>query len=143
MAELPKSMKPAADHLIDFDPLLISGHRRVNACKKLGIKEIESEIKEFSDLLVIESNRYREKTWEEKLKEAEALERMLKPKAKEKKKESGGAVPQKSDKPPIDILKETAASPFRKFFPTISISDFSGFSSQESFFVMKKPEISL
>lgn len=95
---------------ITEDNIIISGHRRVNACKILGIKEIDAETREYSDLLVIESNRYREKTWEEKLKEAEALERILKPKAKEKQKESGGAVPQKSDKPPIDILKETAKS---------------------------------
>ncbi len=33
-------------------------------------------------MLVIESNRYREKTWTEKLKEAEALEKILKPEAK-------------------------------------------------------------
>lgn len=65
----------------------------MNACKELGIEEIEAEVREYSETNVIEANRYREKTWAEKLKEAEALEGILKPKAEEKRRESGGAVP--------------------------------------------------
>lgn len=59
---------------ITKDGVIVSGHRRVNACKILNIAEIEAEIKEYSSELVIEANRYRQKTWSEKLKEAEALE---------------------------------------------------------------------
>ena len=68
---------------ISEDNIIISGHRRVNACKILGIEEIEVEVKEYSDSLIIEANRYREKTWKEKLREAEELEKILKSKAKE------------------------------------------------------------
>ena len=49
----------------------------------------KAEIRKYSETLIIESNRYREKTWEEKLREAEALEKILKPKAKEKQIEGG------------------------------------------------------
>jgi len=87
--------------------------RRVNACKRLGIEEVGYEIREYSDSLVIESNRYREKTWQEKLKEAEAIEKILKPEAEKniratQKNESSSAF-QKSDKQ-INVLKETAAT---------------------------------
>lgn len=68
---------------ISKDNMIISGHRRVDACRQLGIEEIEAEVREYSDLLVIESNRHREKTWKEKLNEADALEKILKPKAKQ------------------------------------------------------------
>lgn len=67
---------------ITSDNLIISGHRRVNAFKELGYDEIEAEVKEYSDSLVIESNRYREKTWKEKLAESDALEAILKHEAK-------------------------------------------------------------
>jgi N6-adenosine-specific RNA methylase IME4 len=58
----------------------------VNACKKLGIEDVDVEIKPFSKVLVIESNRYREKTWEEKLKEAEEIEKILRPEAERREK---------------------------------------------------------
>ncbi len=58
---------------IDSNNTIISGHRRVNACKKLNIKDIECELKEYSDLLVIECNRYRKKTTIEISKECRAL----------------------------------------------------------------------
>jgi len=81
---------------IDEDDIIISGHRRVNACKKLGISEIPVEEKEYSDLLVIESNRYRDKIWKEKLREAEELERILKPIAKAQQIRKPESVVQKS-----------------------------------------------
>lgn len=55
--------------------------------------------------------RYREKTWKEKLREAEALEGILRPKAKEKQKLSEGRGKkgyQNSDNLKIDTLKQTA-----------------------------------
>ena len=93
---------------IDKNNTIIAGHRRVNACKNLGIEEIEAEEKDYSDMLVIESNRYREKTWNEKLKEAEELEKILKPKAKESQKRKPNSVCKKSDKQNIDTKKEVA-----------------------------------
>lgn len=98
---------------ISDDNLIISGHRRVNACKSLGMEDVEAETRDYSESLVIESNRYREKTWQEKLKEAEARERILKPKAK-KKQSHGQTAPgktlcQKSDEA-LDTKKEVAAT---------------------------------
>jgi ParB-like chromosome segregation protein Spo0J len=55
------------------DGVIIDGHRRVNACGQLGITEIEAEVREYSDLLVIDANRYRHKSTTEILGEAEAL----------------------------------------------------------------------
>lgn len=69
---------------VSADNIIISGHRRVEACRRLGIEEIDAEVREYSDSLVIESNRYRQKTWTERFKEAEALERIWAEKAKEK-----------------------------------------------------------
>jgi N6-adenosine-specific RNA methylase IME4 len=90
------------------DNTIIAGHRRVNACRELGIKEIESHVKPFSKVLVIESNRYREKTWAEKLEEAKALEELFKPIAKEKQVKGGEEkVPQIFAKP-LESRKEIA-----------------------------------
>jgi hypothetical protein len=92
---------------------LRAGHRRINACKAVGLEEVPVEVKEYSDLLVIESNRYREKTWNEKLAEADALEKILRPKAKENiratQKNVSASAYQKSDKQ-VDVLKQTAKS---------------------------------
>lgn len=84
----------------------------MNVCKILGIDEIEAEVKEYSDLLVIETNRYRDKTWQEKLREAEELEGILKEKAKEKeyKRKTTYQKSEKSNLPSINTLKEVAKS---------------------------------
>lgn len=50
----------------------------------MGIKEIEAEIREYSDLLVIESNRYRDKTATEKWNEGKAIQVIEERKAKER-----------------------------------------------------------
>jgi len=71
---------------VSADNVIISGHRRVAACRIMDYKEVECEIKEYSESLVIESNRYREKTWTEKLAEKEALEALLKPEAERREK---------------------------------------------------------
>jgi len=44
--------------------MVISGHRRLMACKELGIKEVECRISRFENTTIatIELNRYREKT---------------------------------------------------------------------------------
>lgn len=96
---------------ISPDNTIISGHRRVNACSALGIEEIDAEVREYSDLLVIEANRYREKTWKEKLRETEELKKILRPKAEVNLSLAGqsGKPYQKSEKvlveQPINTLK--------------------------------------
>ena len=35
--------------------MIISGHRRFNTCKVIGLTDIPAEIREYSDLLVLES----------------------------------------------------------------------------------------
>jgi ParB-like chromosome segregation protein Spo0J len=92
---------------INADNIIISGHRRVEACRQLGIVEIDAEVREYSDLLVIESNRYRQKTWTERLKEAEALEKILKPLAEEREK-AGKADPLPNLAKGIDTREEMA-----------------------------------
>jgi len=80
---------------IDKDNKIISGHRRVNACKKLGVETIEAEIKEYSDLYVIEANRYRQKGIQEIYNETRALKKIESEKAKERQTTStGGSDPQ-------------------------------------------------
>lgn len=74
---------------ISPDNTIISGHRRVNACKALGIEEVEVEVRDYSDLLVIEANRYREKTWKEKLREADEMEKILRVKARIRQSDAG------------------------------------------------------
>ena len=62
--------------LITKDNVIISGHRRIECCKTLGITEIEYELVEEDDptklleLLMVE-NFYREKTTTQKMKESE------------------------------------------------------------------------
>lgn len=93
---------------ITKDNLIIAGHRRVNACKKLGIQEIPYEYHPYSESLVIESNRYRNKTWDEKLNEAVAVEVIEEKKAKERQAEGGrNKVVQNSTQPKTrDIVAE-------------------------------------
>jgi len=93
---------------IDNNNVIISGHRRVNACKELGIETIEYEYREYSDSLVIESNRYREKTWKEKLKEVAELERILKPRAKHNQGERKDILPNLAESNDVDTREEVA-----------------------------------
>ena len=60
------------------DGLLISGHRRWEAAKRLCIETVPVIVREFADELeqkeaVIDHNRYREKTFSQKMREADVL----------------------------------------------------------------------
>jgi len=74
---------------ITADNQIIAGHRRVDACKRLGLTVIPCQIKVYSEKLVIETNRYRQKTWAEKLKESEALDLIYSAEAKERQVDGG------------------------------------------------------
>ena len=69
--------------------VIISGHRRYNACMFLNIQDIPVEIKEFSneqeelEALLLE-NMYRDKTMEQKVKEAKIWETIEKEKAEKR-----------------------------------------------------------
>lgn len=63
------------------DGTIVSGHRRWKAAAELGLTEVPVRILSFEDGLaieraIIESNRQREKTFSQKMREAEELERI-------------------------------------------------------------------
>lgn len=67
--------------VIDPDHLILAGHRRCRACKELGIKEVDVEIREFDCPeeeieFIINDNHYREKTVEQKAREARVLKEL-------------------------------------------------------------------
>ncbi len=70
--------------------MIVSGHRRVNACKQLGIEEIDCEVREYSETLVIEANRYRTKSKIEIEREWSAVEEIETKKAKQRMVDGGG-----------------------------------------------------
>jgi len=69
---------------ITSDGKIISGHRRVNACRRLGINEIHAQMVPDYDRLSIESNRQRIKTLAEKISEGKASQILLAEKAKQR-----------------------------------------------------------
>ena len=87
MAEKIKETGWIKPLIITNKNVIISGHRRYNACMSLNIQDIPVEIKEFSneqeelEALLLE-NMYRDKTMEQKVKEAEIWEVIEKAKAK-------------------------------------------------------------
>lgn len=75
--------------IVDQNDQIISGHRRVEAAKQVGLEIVPVDVREFeSDLirlkLLIHSNRQRSKTVSQKLREAEELERVERQRAKER-----------------------------------------------------------
>lgn len=79
--------------LINSNNTIISGHRRVEACKQLGIDEIEYEIVIDDPViqleLLVSENQYRVKTTSQLVKEAELYEEIEKHKAYQRKIEIG------------------------------------------------------
>lgn len=61
------------------DGKLLSGHRRLRVAKYLGLSVVPYEVREGGDdrVLLIEYNRYRDKTASEKMHEAELLQQVL------------------------------------------------------------------
>lgn len=76
--------------VLNQDKIIISGHRRYRACLELDIQYIPVEVKKFVngqeelECLLLE-NMYRDKTMEQKVKEAEAWETIEKEKAEKRK----------------------------------------------------------
>lgn len=74
------------------DGTIISGHRRWRAAVKLGLAEVPVRVQSFEDELaveraIIESNRQREKTFSQKMREAEELERIERELAEQRRRE--------------------------------------------------------
>lgn len=75
--------------IVDQNDQIISGHRRIEAAKQVGLETVPVSVREFeSDLmrleLLIHSNRQRSKTVSQKLREAETLERVERRRARER-----------------------------------------------------------
>lgn len=86
--------------VINQDGYILAGHRRRRACMELGIKTVDVEIRQFSYPeeeveFIINDNHYREKTVEQKAREAKALKIAESEKAKRRQATStGGTRPQ-------------------------------------------------
>ena len=83
------------------DGVIIHGTRRWRIAKKLGIKEVECEFREFEDpeIALIEFNRYRKKTPRIIKKEYDFLRQKLAPKAKERQQSTQFAGKDETGKP--------------------------------------------
>jgi ParB family chromosome partitioning protein len=82
------------------DGTILSGHRRWEAAKEVGLDEVpvevvepESEMEEKR--LILLANEYRDKTPAEKIREGEAWEELETAKSKKRNKETGGPSPEK------------------------------------------------
>ena len=62
--------------VVNKSNVIISGHRRLQSCKNLGLKQIDVRVKDFDDELIalVELNRYRSKTATELINEILILE---------------------------------------------------------------------
>tara|TARA_Y100000385_G_scaffold274732_1_gene318226 strand:+ start:2511 stop:3629 length:1119 start_codon:yes stop_codon:yes gene_type:complete len=94
-----------------YEDEIIDGCNRYKACKELGIiptyeKFIGDEIQAIN--FILRTNNRRDLTTYQRTLLALEFEEMFREKAKEKQKEGGGAVRQKSDKAVIDTKKELA-----------------------------------
>jgi N6-adenosine-specific RNA methylase IME4/ParB-like chromosome segregation protein Spo0J len=81
-------------YIMDKENVIISGHRRCEVCRELGIKEIPFSYIELKDkfheieMLLLE-NEYRDKTKLQKVREAERWEQIEREKARERQSEGG------------------------------------------------------
>ncbi len=99
--------------IVSWNGFIVDGHNRFTLCKKHGIEFVEAK-KEFKDkteaMVWIIDNQLGRRNISVFVRIKLALKKaeFLKPMAEEKQRESGGAVPQKSAKPPIDIRDNVA-----------------------------------
>lgn len=75
--------------VINEEDTVISGHRRVEAAKQVGISEVPVIVKEFDSVLeeraeIVNSNKNRTKTFSQKMREAQELEKIEKARAKKR-----------------------------------------------------------
>ncbi len=89
--------------------MIVSGHRRINACKQLGIEILDFEYRDYSETVVIGTNRYRDKSIIEKSNEAKAYKKIFSGKAK-KQQGKRTDIPQNSSEclNPIETCKKVA-----------------------------------
>lgn len=83
--------------VINQEGYILAGHRRRRACMELGIKTVDVEIRQFSYPeeeveFIINDNHYREKTVEQKAREAKALKEAESEKAKRRQATSTGGI---------------------------------------------------
>lgn len=83
--------------VINQDGYILAGHRRRRVCMELGIKTVDVEIRQFSYPeeeveFIINDNHYREKTVEQKAREAKALKEAESEKAKRRQATSTGGI---------------------------------------------------
>lgn len=78
LVEKIKRSKSVHTLVINSDNYILAGHRRRRACMELGIKEVDVEVRDFNSPeeeleFIIDNNATREKTAEQKSREAKAL----------------------------------------------------------------------
>lgn len=99
--------------IVDENSLyVVSGCRRLAAAKKLGIPQVPVIFRHYDNELelkldLIESNRYRIKTHSERMREADALEAIIRQRAKERQGQRTDLFPDAS-KEPVHTLEELA-----------------------------------
>lgn len=101
------------DALVVWNGILVDGHNRYQICTKHGLEykttELYRDTREDVKAWIIQNQFGRRNlTPYQRAELALLLEPVFREKAKEKKQEAGGAVPQKSVKPPVDTQKELA-----------------------------------
>ena len=77
--------------IISKDNTIISGHRRWNACKNIGLENVDVRVEDFQDetIALVELNRYRNKKASELLAEIFLLEKEYKKKIKRGRRKKG------------------------------------------------------
>lgn len=75
--------------VVDSEDTIISGHRRVAAAREIGLDRVPVRVKEFDSELakreaLIHHNRHRDKTFSQKMREAEVLEEVKRERARER-----------------------------------------------------------
>lgn len=92
--------------VIKEDGTIMSGHRRWRAAKAIGLEEVPCRVVGYSDELeeqeaLIEFNRQREKTFIQKMKEAEKLKEIESERARRRQAQGHFNAPQYTGKPPV------------------------------------------
>ena len=99
--------------VIDSEDTIISGHRRVAAAIEVGLEGVPVRIKEFDSELekreaLVHHNRQREKTFSQKMREAEVLEEIERERAQERQGERTDLVENQSQGHEDDTESDTA-----------------------------------
>ena len=98
--------------VIDSEGTIISGHRRVGAAIEVGLEEVPVRVEEFDSELakreaLVHHNRQREKTFSQKMREAEVLEEIERERAQERQGERTDLVENQSQGEESDTETDT------------------------------------